>query len=190
MIEIRFHSRGGQGAVVAAKILAVAFFREQKFVQTFPSFGSEVRGAPIVAYTRVHEKPIHRRWNIANPDHLIVLDENLLRMGTILGGLKENGWIVVNSPRSPGELTGEKTRRFSIATVNATSIAYKYGLGSRTTPIVNTAILGAFSRATALLQIESIAEAIRELVPNNPTNNVSALKEAYESTATVSGDIR
>lgn len=189
MIEIRFHSRGGQGAVVAAKILAVAFFREGKFVQTFPSFGSEVRGAPIVAYTRVHEKPIHRRWNIATPDHLIVLDEYLLKMGNILDGLKEKGWIVVNSSRPPAELIGEKTRRFSIATVNATHIAYKYGLGSRTMPIVNTAILGAFSRATGLLQIESIAEAIRELVPNNPVKNVSALREAYESTDTISGDI-
>lgn len=187
MIEIRFHSRGGQGAVVAAKMLAVAFFKESKFVQTFPSFGSEIRGAPVVAYTRIDEKQIKRRWNIYTPDHLVVLDESLLKGGTILGGVKDRAWIVVNSAKHPSQLAGDNTSRFSVATVDATNIAYKYGLGSRTTPIVNTAILGAFAKATALVKIESITEAIQELVPNNPTNNVLAMREAFEATNILPG---
>lgn len=187
MIEIRFHSRGGQGAVVASKILAVAFFKEGKFIQAFPSFGSEVRGAPVVAYTRVDENPIKRRWNIYTPDHLIILDESLVKGIAIFTGLKDLGWIVVNSAKPPVELYTDNTSRFSIATVDATNIALKHGLGSRTAPIVNTAILGAFAKATSLLKLESVIEAVRESVPINSANNVLALCEAFESTKILLG---
>jgi 2-oxoacid:acceptor oxidoreductase gamma subunit (pyruvate/2-ketoisovalerate family) len=182
MIEIRFHSRGGQGAVIAAKILAVAFFKEGKFVQTFPSFGSEVRGAPVMAYTRVDDKQIQRRWNIYNPDYLIILDESLLKMSPTLGGLKDTGWIVLNTTRGPAQIVEQVARRFSVATVDATHIAFKHGLGSRTMPIVNTAILGGFAKVVSSIRVESIEETIRELVPINTAKNISALWEAFEST--------
>jgi 2-oxoacid:acceptor oxidoreductase gamma subunit (pyruvate/2-ketoisovalerate family) len=181
MIEIRFHSRGGQGAVVAAKILAVAFFKEGKFVQTFPSFGSEIRGAPVTAFTRLDDSQIHRRWNIYNPDYLIVLDDSLLKMPATLTGLKNTGWIVINSTRELDRIL-KKDAIFSVARVDATHIASSHGLGSRTTPIVNTAILGAFAKAMGSIGVESIAEAIRELVPKNVEKNISALREAFEST--------
>jgi len=61
MIEIRIHGRGGQGAVIASEVLASAFFKEGKFVQAFPAFGVERRGAPVTAFTRVDEQPIRIR---------------------------------------------------------------------------------------------------------------------------------
>lgn len=177
MIEIRFHGRGGQGAQVASKVLAVAFFHEGYYVQSFPAFGVERRGAPVLAFLRIDREPIHLRVNIYEPDHLVVLDPTLISAVDITSGLKPNGWILINSYQPPHAFQGLKG--FRIATVDATSIAIRNGLGSRTNPIVNTAILGAFSKITGLVGMDSITLAIREEIPGKKDENVRAAREAY-----------
>ena len=177
MIEVRFHGRGGQGAQVASKILAVAFFHEGLHVQSFPAFGVERRGAPVMAFLRVDRQPIQLRVNIYEPDHIVVLDPTLIGAIDVTSGLKENGWILINSGHSPEAF--QHLKDFRIATVDATGIAIRNGLGSRTNPIVNTAILGAFSKVTELLGIDSIALAIREEIPGKKGENVQAAREAY-----------
>ncbi|MCK5562096.1 MAG: 2-oxoacid:acceptor oxidoreductase family protein, partial [Thermoplasmata archaeon] len=104
MIEIRFHGRGGQGAVVASNILAEAAFREGKDVQAFPYFGVERRGAPVTAFTKIDEKPIRVRSQIYEPDHVIVLDQSLLRSIDVAQGIKPGGLILVNIDKTPGEI--------------------------------------------------------------------------------------
>ena len=178
MIEIRFHGRGGQGAVVASKVLAVAFFHESLYVQSFPAFGVERRGAPVMAFLRVDRQPINLRVNIYQPDHIVVLDPTLLGAIDVTSGLKQDGWILINSHQPPEVFSNLKS--FRTATVDATSIAIENGLGSRTNPIVSTAILGAFSKATGLVGIDSIALAIREEVPGKRDENVKAAREAYQ----------
>jgi 2-oxoacid:acceptor oxidoreductase gamma subunit (pyruvate/2-ketoisovalerate family) len=178
MIEIRFHGRGGQGAVVASKVLAVAFFHERYHVQSFPAFGVERRGAPILAFLRVDQRPVELKTNIYEPDHIVVLDPTLLAAVDVTAGLKPHGRILVNTARSPKEFPSLKN--FKIATVDATSIAIRNGLGSRTNPIVNTAILGAFARATSLVDIDSVVLAIREEVPVKRGENARATREAYK----------
>ena len=177
MIEVRFHGRGGQGAQVASKILAVAFFHEGFFVQSFPAFGVERRGAPVMAFLRVDRQPIQLRVNIYEPDHIVVLDPTLIGAIDVTSGLKPNGWILINSGHAPETFQHLKDSR--IATVDATGVAIRNGLGSRTNPIVNTAILGAFSKVTELLAIDSIALAIREEIPGKKGENVQAAREAY-----------
>jgi 2-oxoacid:acceptor oxidoreductase gamma subunit (pyruvate/2-ketoisovalerate family) len=177
MIEIRFHGRGGQGAVLASKVLAVAFFHENLYVQSFPAFGVERRGAPVMAFLRVDQQPILLRVNIYEPDHIVVLDPTLIGAIDITSGLKPNGWVLINSHQSPEAFSHLKD--FRVATVDATSIAIRNGLGSRTSPIVNTAILGAFSKVTGLVGIDSIALAIREELPGKKNENAKAAREAY-----------
>ena len=177
MIEIRFHGRGGQGAVVASKVLAVAFFHEALYVQSFPAFGVERRGAPVMAFLRVDRQRIHLRVNIYEPDHIIVLDPTLIGAIDVTSGLKPNGWIIINSHQPPEAFSDLKG--FRTATVDATSIAIQNGLGSRTSPIVNTAILGAFSKVTGLVGIDSIALAIREELSGKKDENAKAAREAY-----------
>ena len=177
MIEIRFHGRGGQVAVVASKVLAVAFFHENLYVQSFPAFGVERRGAPVMAFLRVDRQPINLRVNIYQPDHIVVLDPTLLGAIDVTAGLKQEGWILINSHQPPGVFSDLKG--FRTATVDATSIAIQNGLGSRTNPIVSTAILGAFSKVTGLVGIDSIALAIREEVPGKRNENAKAAREAY-----------
>ncbi len=178
MIEIRFHGRGGQGAVVASKVLAVAFFHENLYVQSFPAFGVERRGAPVMAFLRVDPQPIQLRVNIYKPDHIVVLDPTLIGAVDVTSGLKQNGWILINSHRPPEGF--DDLKNYHAATVDATSIAIRNGLGSRTSPIVNTAILGAFSKVTGLIGIDSIALAIHEELPGKKDENARAAREAYE----------
>jgi 2-oxoacid:acceptor oxidoreductase gamma subunit (pyruvate/2-ketoisovalerate family) len=178
MIEIRFHGRGGQGAVVASKVLAVAFFHENLYVQSFPAFGVERRGAPVMAFLRVDPQPIQLRVNIYEPDHIIVLDPTLIGAVDVTSGLKPNGWIIINSHQPPEIFYHLKY--FRTATVDATSIAIQNGLGSRTSPIVNTAILGAFSKVTGLIGIDSVALAIREELPGKKDENARAARKAYQ----------
>jgi 2-oxoacid:acceptor oxidoreductase gamma subunit (pyruvate/2-ketoisovalerate family) len=176
MIEIRFHGRGGQGAVVASKVLAVAFFHERYHVQSFPAFGVERRGAPVQAFLRIDQKPVQLRSAIYTPDHIIVLDPTLVAAVDVTSGLKPGGWILINTSHGPGDFP--QFKGFRTATVDATAIALRNGLGSRTNPIVNTAILGAFAGATSLLEIGSVVLAIREELPVKRNENARAAREA------------
>jgi len=177
MIEIRFHGRGGQGAVIASKILASALFKEGKYAQAFPAFGSERRGAPVMAFTRVDKKEITRRSMIYEPDHVVVLDEPILELVDVTAGLKENGWILINSPKGPASFP--KLARFRVATVDANRIAAENGLGSKSSPVVNTVILGAFAKITGLVGLEAVLEGIKEYVPAKIEANIAAAKAAY-----------
>jgi len=176
--EIRFHGRGGQGAVVASQILASALFKEGKYVQSFPAFGVERRGAPVAAFIRVDEEPILLRCEIYHPDHVVVLDPTLIAAVDVTTGLKEGGWVLINSDRGPAEF--DLSQGFRTATVDANHIAVKHRLGSATNPIVNTAILGAFARISGLVNLETLLEVIREAVPVKPRENAAAAEEAYK----------
>lgn len=182
MIEIRIHGRGGQGAVVASEILANAFFKDGNSVQTFPEFGVERRGSPVAAYLRVDRKQVLVRCKIYEPDHIIVLDPTLLNAVDVTVGLKPDGWILVNSNRPPAELGFPD--KFRVITVDATALAIKYHLGPRTSPIVNTAILGAFA-VTKLVTLKSIYFAIKYKISISKENNVKAAEEAFRNVVTL-----
>ena len=179
MIEIRFHGRGGQGAVVASNVLSLAFFKEGKCVQSFPSFGGERRGAPVMAYVRVDDEEIGIRSNVYQPHHVVILDVSLTKTMDVTAGLKKSGWVLVNSSKPPDSFSF--SNQYSTATVDANNIAIRYHLGTPTSPIVNTAILGAFSKLTGLVSIDAVLAAIKESVPDNAEANGSAATEAYRS---------
>ena len=177
MVEIRFHGRGGQGAVIASEILASALFAEGKYVQTFPEFGVERRGAPVQAFLRFDDKPILLRCKVYNPDHIIVLDPVLIKTVNITQGLKHGGWILLNSDKVPHH---DQFKDYHLAIVDATGIAIKYRLGAKTAPIVNTAILGAFTRITNLTKLDDVINGIKEYIPVKLQENIQATKDAYE----------
>jgi 2-oxoacid:acceptor oxidoreductase gamma subunit (pyruvate/2-ketoisovalerate family) len=179
MVEVRIHGRGGQGAVIASEILATASFYDGKFCQSFPAFGVERRGAPVTAFTRIDDHAIRIRTQIYAPDHIIVLDQTLLTEGVeVTGGLKDGGWVVVNSRKDLQGFPGFD--RYRVATVDANSIAVSHGVGSPTAPVVNTTILGAFARVTGLVTIDSVIRAIKEIVPAKRDENALAAKEASQ----------
>ena len=176
MRELRIHGRGGQGAVIASKLLAAALFHEGRSVQSFPAFGVERRGAPVTAFLRVSDGPILLRCEVTEPDDLVVLDPTLIRAVDVTAGLKAGGTVLINSDKPA--LAYEPLARFRVVTVDASAIARRNGLGSKTQPIVNTAILGAFAAATGLVKLESVLDAIREEVPFHTEKNLQAAREA------------
>ena len=178
MIEIRIHGRGGQGGVTLAKLLAAAEHREGQSVQAFGVYAAERSGAPVQAYLRADDEPIHNPNQIYEPDHLIVLDPTLISPA-ILGGLKPGGWILLNCDKSPEHYADqERVAPFRIATVDATSIAVKNGLGSRTVPIVNTALAGAAARLLGM-NLDSVLAAFGDFGFHG--GNETAAKEAFEA---------
>lgn len=177
MRELRIHGRGGQGAVVASKLLADALFRTGFSVQSFPAFGVERRGAPVTAFLRLSDEPILVRCEITEPHDLIVLDPTLVDAVDVTTGLRAGGSILINSRRDPGEY-GALRERFRVATVDASAIALTHGLGSRSQPIVNTAILGAFATTSGLVGLDVVCSVIREEAPIHPEENVKAAREA------------
>ena len=178
MVEIRFHGRGGQGTVVATILLAKAFFQDGYYVQSFPLFGVERRGAPVEAYLRFDRKAILIRTNVYTPDHVVVLDQNLLEAVDLTHGLKSGGWILINTPIPPTNL--EPFSKHRLAFLDATRIALRNNLGTRTHPIVNTVMMGGLARVLGMPTMASITEAIQEEVPGKVKQNMEAAEEAYK----------
>jgi 2-oxoisovalerate ferredoxin oxidoreductase gamma subunit len=176
MIEIKFKGRGGQGNVVASEILGRAFFLEGKYPQCYSIFGSERRGAPVVGFLRVDDKPILLKCQIKHPDHLIIFDLSLADEKEIFQELKPNGLILINSNKEIDLFN--HLRRFKIGLIDAGMIARNVGLGGT----FNMAMLGAYVRLTHLLKMEVLIEAVRTMVPAKKDLNIEAAKEAYEQT--------
>ena len=179
MREIRFHGRGGQGTVVASILLAKAFFNAGYYVQSFPLFGVERRGAPVEAYLRLDKKKILVRSNVYTPDHVVIQDPNLLELVDVTKGLRSGGWILINIPQLPENI--EMFSGYQLAHVDATQIALKNRLGTRTQPIINTAIIGAFARIMNEPSMDIISKAICEEINVHPEKNIRASEEAYEA---------
>ena len=152
MIEIRFHGRGGQGAVTSVELLALAAIEEGKYAQGFPSFGPERRGAPVLAFCRVDDKPIKLRCKIVQPDVVVVLDASLLPIQKPAGGPegKRHHHLEHRQDRG-GDPPGVRLQH-TLAVVDANKIAREV-LG---VPIVNTTMIGALFRATGVVQMESM----------------------------------
>lgn len=172
MIEIRFHGRGGQGAVTAAEILAKAAFEDGKYCQAFPFFGAERKGAPVMAFSRIADNPIRRRYQVYNPDYVVVLDETLLEAVDVLSGLKENGKVIINTNNDV-----DLRKDVESYNIDATGIALEV-LG---VPIVNTVMLGAFAGITGVVSVDSIEKVTKETFPGKiGEKNAKAIQVAYE----------
>jgi 2-oxoacid:acceptor oxidoreductase gamma subunit (pyruvate/2-ketoisovalerate family)/2-oxoacid:acceptor oxidoreductase delta subunit (pyruvate/2-ketoisovalerate family) len=181
MTEIRFHGRGGQGAVVASEILAHAAFREGHWVQSFPFFGVERRGSPVTAYARVEEHPILLRTSIQQPEIVVVLDPGLPRVVPVTEGLREGGLLLLNATHPPASLSLPPRAR--VALVDANRIALAHRLGSRTMPIVNTVMLGALAKVSGVVGLPALLGAIGENVPVKVPENQEAASEGFAQVA-------
>src|SRR5512133_598069 len=176
MLEIRWHGRGGQGAVTSVELLSLAAIEEGKYAQGFPSFGTERRGAPVTGFTRVDDKQIKIRSGIYHPDVVVVLDKSLVALVDVAEGLKPDGILLVNTTKSLAELKQDIKFGGKIATVDATGIAWKE-LG---VPITNTTMLGALLKVTGAVKFESLEEPIKERFGRIAAKNLAAAKSAYD----------
>ena len=176
MLEIRWHGRGGQGAVTSVEMLALAAIGEGKYAQGFPSFGPERRGAPVAAFNRIDDKQIKVRSAIYHPDAVVVLDSSLVALVNVTEGLKPDGTLIVNTSKSPEELKKGLNFKGRVATVDASKIAWEE-LG---VPITNTTMLGALIKALKIVKLDSVKDPIEHRFGRIAGKNLAALKRAYE----------
>ena len=180
LIEIRWHGRGGQGAVTSAEMLAQAAIAEGKYAQAFPSFGPERRGAPVQAFNRVDTRePVRIRADITQPDVVVVLDPSLLSIVNVTSGLKEGGKVIVNTKKTRKQIKSEFKIDYPVATVNAAKIA-KEVLGVN---IVNTTMLGAVIKATGVVKKESTNAPLQKRFGKLGDRNIKAMETAYDQVA-------
>jgi 2-oxoisovalerate/pyruvate ferredoxin oxidoreductase gamma subunit len=176
MIEIKFVGRGGQGAVIASQILAKVFFLMGKYPQCFSVFGGERRGAPVASFLRVDDKKIFLKCEITRPDVMVYMAPDLVDEAEVEQTLKANGIILINNALTTNEFL--PLRKFRLALVDALTISEGMGMGAT----INTAILGAFAKASGMVPMNYLEEAIRDTVPAKVEQNVAAAKRAYEMT--------
>jgi pyruvate ferredoxin oxidoreductase gamma subunit len=179
MNEIRFHGRGGQGAVTSAELLALAAIGEGKYAQAFPSFGPERRGAPVVAFCRISDEKIRIRANIYEPDIVVVLDASLLTVVNVASGLKPSGIVITTSKDDAAKVKSILGIKNLVGVVDAVKIATEI-LGL---PITNTTMLGSLVRASGgLVRKESFVPAFKERFGRIAEKNISAFERAYQDT--------
>ena len=171
MFEVRIHSRGGQGGVTAARLLATAALHDGKYATACPFYGAERRGAPVVSFVRIDDRPIKVYSQIRQPDLVVVLDASVMETVDVLNGLKKGGKVLINSTHKP-EFAGHATFN-----VDLTGIALKENLVVAGSPILNTPVLGALAKM-GIISRESAKDAIRGMFTDE--RNVKAAEAAYK----------
>lgn len=188
MKQIRFHGRGGQGAVMASELLCHALVHEGNYGQSIPAYGFERRGAPLEAFVKLDSKPIRERTQVYEPDGIIVLDSSLIVQLPVFNGIQANGFAILNT-RKKMTLEDIPEQVDTLAIIDANRIA----LDVFNAPITNTILLGAFSQATKLVSLQSLSECIENYFPKKIVEkNLVAVARGYNEVQVVtrSGPIR
>ena len=188
IFEVRWHARGGQGAVTASRFLAAAALRENRYFQGFPEFGTERMGAPIQAFNRLSSSKLYKHENVTAPDAVVVLDPTLLDAVDVTAGIKAGGALIVNAAWTADEVRSRAKARpeIRIFVVDATKIATEC-IGR---PITNTAMVGALVKVTKLVDYKNVRDELEASFGNKfrrsiVEGNLKALDRAFEE---VKGD--
>ena len=183
MIEIRFHGRGGQGAVTSAELMAQTAIGSGKYAQAFPSFGPERRGAPVTAFLRISDAPIRIREKVYNPNVVVVLDPSVMNVTKVDAGLADDGMLIINTAHPVEELRKQYGFKQNIATIDAMSIA----LEVLKVPITNTVMMGALAKVMGVATPDQVREPLaNRFGPALAPKNQEAFERAYKNT-TVEG---
>jgi len=179
MYEVRFHGRGGQGAVTAASMLAAALLEEGKYAVSIPSFGFERRGAPVVSFLRCSNREIRQLTNIYTPDCLICVDPTLAKSVDIFSGLKVGGTLVQATHKSLEEVVIAD----SVGVVGLCD-AVNIALEIFARPITNTVMLGAFARTTGMVSLDALKRSLEnsDFRDAGLAENLLALERGYNET--------
>lgn len=174
-VEFRLHGRGGQGVVMAADIFAAAVFKQGWYARSLCSFGAERRGAPVTAFIRMSKHRLMPRCGIYQPDYVLCFDPSLLE----ITGLKQGGTVVINTPEVTDEQRRICRRKYNLWILDAQEVAFKNDLTLGGLPIINTALLGALSRASGFCTLENLQKAVENRRLQPLAGNLQAVEQGY-----------
>lgn len=180
VFEIRYHARAGQGSKTAAQLIADAGMAAGRYIQAFPFYGPEREGAPMMAFTRLSEKPIRLHSLVEHPDVVVVIDKTMV-CGDVLEGMRPGGTVIANSNKSSAGLKKKLGWEGTVIAVDANEISRKY-LGR---VIPNTTMLGALAYYSPLIKLSDLNKVLEKkfmakLGPEMTKANIMAVKEGYE----------
>lgn len=160
LVEIRWHGRGGQGTVTAAKVLADACISGGRYVQAFPEYGPERAGAPLRAYNRISDKELRLHCPVVNPQVISVVDATLLDAINVAEGATDDAVFIVNTTAEPSEVRKKLKAKDSqkVYTVDATKIA----IDEIGRALPNSPMLGTVARATGLVSLDALLEDVKK----------------------------
>lgn len=181
IFEVRIHGRGGQGAKTASQFIAEAALDQGKHIQAFPEYGPERSGAPVKAFVRISDKPIHTYAPVISPDVVIVIDSTLIGPIDVAEGLDKDGTLLVNSDETPDEIKKITGFNGKVYTVDATKISFD--TVGRNLP--NTPMLGAFIKITEKISLDSVIDKVKhkflKKIGEEKTNKtIEAVKLAFD----------
>lgn len=174
MYEVRIHCRGGEGGVTAARLIALAAFRDGKYAMAWPFYGAERRGAPVVSFVRIDDHPIRVYSQISTPDLVVVLDPTVMDVVDVYHGLKPGGIVLINAVKAGG-VPGHRSYA-----VDLTGIALALSLVIAGSPVLDTSVIGAVAKL-GIVTMDSAKKAITEMFPDE--RNVKAAEAAYQGLA-------
>lgn len=182
-LEIRWHGRGGQGTVTAAKVFADACLSGGRYVQAFPEYGPERSGAPLRAYNRISSKELRMHCPVLHPQIVVVVDSTLLDGIDVTEGAPENAIFIINSSKDPKELREKLKAKPSqkVYSVDATKIA----IDSFGRPMPNSPMVGALARVSGIVSLDVILEDVKKSFGKKFSQkiidgNLEAVKRGYE----------
>lgn len=183
MLEIRWHGRGGQGTVTAAKVFADACLSGGRYVQAFPEYGPERAGAPLRAYNRVSSKELRMHCPVLKPNIVAVVDATLLDAINVADGAPDDAAFIVNTAKDPKEIREKLKAKPSqkVFTIDATKIAIEcFGR-----PMPNSPMVGTLARVSGLVSLENILEDVRKSFGKKFSQkiidgNLEATRRGYE----------
>jgi len=183
ILEIRWHGRGGQGTVTAAKVLAEAAMAEGKNVQAFPEYGPERMGAPLRAYNRISVTPMTIHCQVTNPSVIAVVDPTLLDTVDVTEGTTSDAVYIINTAKTPAEMKTKiklkgKQKMFCVD-------ANRISVDTIGRIMPNTPMLGAVAKATGVIKLETLLNDIKASFGKKFSekiiqSNLDAASKAYE----------
>jgi pyruvate ferredoxin oxidoreductase gamma subunit len=183
MVEVRWHGRGGQGTITAAKVLADACLSGGRHVQAFPEYGPERAGAPLRAYNRISQKELRMHCPVLNPNVVAVVDATLLDAMNVAEGAQDDAVFVINTAKSPKDVREKMKAKASqkVFTIDATKISIET-IGR---PMPNTPMLGAVARASDVLTLEVLSQEVKgsfgkKFSQKIIDSNIVAVRRGYE----------
>ena len=166
-MNIRISGLGGQGAVTAAHLLAMAANKDGKYSISNPFFGAEKRMAPAESYARIGTERIYDRGELVYPDVIMIFHPQVITMqksytAPFYSGIKENGLVIINT--SDDLLSEEDHKRLeeinvSVLNHDATKLALEIG---KTELSTNMAMIGACAGVTKVVSLKALDGALQD----------------------------
>lgn len=182
-LKVRWHGRGGQGTVTAAKVFADACLSGGRYVQAFPEYGPERSGAPLRAYNRISTKELRMHYPVLKPHIVAVVDATLLDGIDVTEGTPDDAVFIINSSKDPKELREKLKAKPTqkVFTIDATKIAIDcFGK-----PLPNSTMVGALSKISGAVSLDAILENVKKSFGKKFSQkvidgNLGAVKRGYE----------